>query len=170
MPCINSLNPQLYKYFLKGANLVLKENDVEYRGVHLPMKNLIGANLENSKLQDANFMGANLQYANIQKVDLQNSQLQEAKFQYANLSSSNLWGSDMWNTNLQYTNTHNTILWAVDLQGADLSTTINLDQAVLNNAKYSTSEFTQFGITCGKTKFSTNFSPKDAWMTEQNHL
>jgi uncharacterized protein YjbI with pentapeptide repeats len=124
---------------------------------HLQDANLTGANLEAADLSDAWLTGANLTGANLEAADLSDAwltgaQLTNARLAEANLSSAHLRGFNLAGLNLQDvdlrgawlpdaqfagTNLTRADLSGAHLERADLSSSVGLEQAVLDGASYS---------------------------------
>lgn len=167
MPCINQLNPQLYKYFLKGAAFNFKRKVIVGKpGIKFEKKNLVGANLAQSNLKMSAILKSDSKWANFEQSNLQYGQLHKTNFANSNFES-----AIFLNTAILDDNDFNKVNFlGADIRGANLTKFSNLESAFFEDAKYNTIEFILNGITYSPTKFPPDFDPVAAGMIEQNHL
>lgn len=181
MSCINSLNPQLYKYFLKGAKThhtaeILDRN----HGISFFSKNLVGANLKESTFHMSHFGDGDVSYADMSAADFDSSSLSETTFKKTSLSGSNLSNCslrsnylemcNLMNANLLGANLFSAKFYRCNLQGAAINSLTNIVDVEFSESIYNTIEFTANDITYTPTQFPQGFDPKTAAMIEQNHL
>lgn len=180
MSCINTLNPQVYKYFLRGAKMnYIGTTFGRKDGVSIISKDLIGANLREVAAHRSYFANTNASKADLSHSDIQSFFPTEANFQnarlfgsdltFANLRNTNFENADLRNSRLNNVNLAGTKFYHCKLQGANLIDVGIINMAKFGGAFYNTIEFTHDGITYPPTQFPANFDPEAAGIIEQNY-
>ena len=122
---------------------------------------LMNANLSEENLSEADLSGANLCEANLRDAFLRDANLCNVNLRRTNLCDANLCNADLCNadlTNADLTkaNLYHANFASAKLYNADLSMGINLDSAILTNAKY-TKKHKQLK----DTEWPEGFNPED---------
>jgi len=113
----------LHSANLKQANL----SNLTIGRADMTEANLAEAIISESNLTNTILYGTNLSFVKAQKVNLEGTKIREANFSNADFSDSNLCSLDLNSVNFD-----NTIIKGVNFSGSNLSSAVNLDQAIFD--------------------------------------
>ncbi|WP_206072830.1 pentapeptide repeat-containing protein [Mesorhizobium temperatum] len=117
--------------YLPGAILT----NANLTGADLKEANINGADLSGANLSGAELSGASLNYANLSGANLSNANLSKASLSGANLSNASLSGALLTGASLRGARLAQARLSGANLEGANLHLVLNLDAALLVDAK-----------------------------------
>jgi len=116
---------------LKGANL----NNSQIEDKNLDFSNLDGADLSNSNLNGANLNFASMENTNFSNSNLNGANMNFADLKYAKLSNANLKGANLNFAGLKYSNLSYAVLDGVNMNFANLEGA-NMTGASMNSANH----------------------------------